>query len=130
MGRRHQADIQRSRCVAAKPAHFPRFQHAKQLRLKIQRQLADLVEEHRTAVGLFENPGPTRGRAGEGAHFVTEEFARDEVGIDGTAIQHHKGTFVRGTRFVDRTRHQLLTGTGGAVDEQRHRGRGRPIPAR
>ena len=47
-------------CVGADAAHLARLEHAQQLRLQRQRQLADLVEEQRAAVGLLERAGARR----------------------------------------------------------------------
>ena len=40
--------------IAAERPHAPLLQHAQQARLQIERQVADLVEEQRAAVRLFE----------------------------------------------------------------------------
>ena len=55
------------------------LQRAQQLDLRRQRQLADLVEEQRAAVGLDELAGVLFGGAGEGALLVAEQNRLDQV---------------------------------------------------
>ena len=43
-----------------------------------ERQLADLVEEHRAAVGRLEQAGLAPDRAGEGAALVAEQLALEQ----------------------------------------------------
>ena len=73
---------------AADPPQPPGLQHAQQLRLQVQRQLADLVEHQRAARRLLEPAGPPRRRAGERAALVTEQLAlrqlaRQRAAVDG-----------------------------------------------
>ena len=56
------------------------------LRLQLERQLANLVEEQRAAVGALERAAVLGVRAGEGAALVTEQLALDR-GWRGTAPQ-------------------------------------------
>ena len=63
--------------------------HAVYRRLHRQRDLADLVEEKRAAVGQLEAPGFVARRAGEGAFHMAEKLALEErlghggaVGLD------------------------------------------------
>ena len=54
------------------------LQDAQQLGLQRRRQLADLVEEQRAAVGLLERPTLPLGGAGERAALVAEELALEQ----------------------------------------------------
>jgi hypothetical protein len=60
-------------------------------RTHLQRHVADLVEEERAALGEFEAPEPRRHRTGEGALLVAEQFALEQIGGNGTAIDGHEG---------------------------------------
>ena len=51
------AHVDRDGSCAAEPAHHARLERAQQLRLQLERQLADLVEEERAAVGALEGAG-------------------------------------------------------------------------
>jgi hypothetical protein len=53
------------------------LQHAKQLGLQIERELANLVQEQGAPVRLRETPVPSSGCACEGSLLMPEEFALD-----------------------------------------------------
>ena len=72
---------------AAHPPQPPRLEHAQQLGLQIERQLADLVEEQRAARGLLEPAGAPRRRAGEGAALVPEELALGQLARERAAVR-------------------------------------------
>ena len=65
--------------VAADALELALLQHAQQLRLRRGRDLADLVEEQRAAVGLLEAAVAARGRAGERALLVAEQLALEHA---------------------------------------------------
>ena len=54
VGRRDQPRVAAQRARAAQPLELALLQHAQQLRLQLQRDLADLVEEHGALVGQLE----------------------------------------------------------------------------
>ena len=64
---------------------LPFLQDPQQLRLELNRQVPDLVEEQRSAMGQLEPPGLARMRARERAALTSEEFALDSVA--GSAAQ-------------------------------------------
>ena len=66
------------------------LQRAQQLDLRLERQLADLVEEQRAAVGLLELADALVDGAGEGALLVAEQDALDQVLGDGAAVDDHE----------------------------------------
>src|SRR5215475_10859234 len=51
------------------------LKHSKQLGLKFQRNVADLIQKQRTFMREFEPPDLLRDGAGEGAFLVSEQFA-------------------------------------------------------
>ena len=65
------------------------LQHAQQLDLRVERQLADLVEEDRAVVGELEAALLLLHRAGERAALVAEELAFDERGRQRPAVHLH-----------------------------------------
>ena len=68
-----------------RPADLALLQHAQQLGLQLERQLADLVEEQRAAVGLLEQAARARAvGAGERAAHVAEQLALDSS-VSGSA---------------------------------------------
>ena len=72
--------------MVPEPPDLPRFEHAEQLGLQLERELADLVEEHRPAAGLLEHADPPRHGAGEGALLVAEQLGLEQVGRQRAAV--------------------------------------------
>ena len=66
------------------------LQHAQQLGLQRRRQLADLVEEHRAAVGQLEPAALLRDRAGERAALVAEQLALEQRFRKGGAVDRRR----------------------------------------
>src|ERR1019366_4846923 len=62
------------RLGAADPVELPLLQHAQQLGLQFDRQVADFVEEDCAAAGHLEFAGAPLSRTGEGAAFVAEQL--------------------------------------------------------
>jgi hypothetical protein len=79
VGGRDDARRDRDSAVAADPRHHPLFEDAKQLRLRRQRQLPDLVEEERSSAGVLERPPAQPIGARERAALVAEQLALDEL---------------------------------------------------
>jgi hypothetical protein len=75
---------------------FAVFQHAQQLRLELERQFADLVEEQRALGGVLEVAGARCGRAGERALRVAEQRGFDERRRDRGAVQGERARAARG----------------------------------
>src|SRR5207247_6161459 len=84
------------------------LENAQQLHLRLERQLADLVEEDRATGGELEPADAPLDRAGEGALHVTEELALHEARRDGAAVHLHQRPVLPGALAVDRPRYQLL----------------------
>ena len=101
----------------ADAADLARLERAQQLRLELERQLADLVEEHRAAVGRLEGAGAVAVGAGEGAAHVAEELALDEVRADRAAVDDDERLVRARAALDDLGRDELLAGAALAVDE-------------
>src|SRR5437899_89868 len=67
------------------------LEHAEQLDLRLERQVPNLVEEDGPTMGKLEAADPPIDGAGEGALDVSEEFALDEAGRDGAAVDAGDG---------------------------------------
>src|SRR5215471_13464594 len=88
IGRRHEPDVHRTRLVVAEAVHRTLFQHAEQVRLQIQRHLADLVEAEHAAIGKFKAAWLSFSRrAGIGAWGMSEQFTAKKLFRDRTAIE-------------------------------------------
>ena len=85
-----QAGIRLNRTRASQPLEFSLLQYAQQLRLELQRNLADFVQERGAMVRKFEPADPLHNSTCEGASFVTEKFALEKTGGDCGTIQLYK----------------------------------------
>ena len=119
MGRADHADVHLPALLPTDPANGPRLERPEQLRLELERQGADLVEEERASVGQFEQPRLGRDGAGKGAPLVAEQLALEQVGRDGRAIDLDERLGGASAAVVNGARKQLFPGTGLAADQDR-----------
>ena len=117
VGRRDHAHRRARVRRAAHRPHRLLVQRAQQLRLHAGRQLADLVEEQRAAVGLLEGARAIGHRAGERAAHVPEQLGLDQLVGDGAAVEHDERAVAARAVAVDRLGEQLLAGAGLAFDQ-------------
>ncbi|MPM45001.1 hypothetical protein SDC9_91686 [bioreactor metagenome] len=93
------------------------MQHAQQLDLDGQRQVADFVKEQGASIGGFE-PADLGGEgSGEGAFFMTEEFAFHQVFRERAAVDGDERCAFAAAEFVHVARDKFLAGAGLADDE-------------
>src|SRR3954469_7304303 len=90
VSRDHNAHIHRNRLVSANALDLALLQYAQQFRLHIQRHIADLVEENRSAISLLELSNVPARCAGERSFFVAKEFRLDEFCGNSRAVQGYK----------------------------------------
>src|SRR5262245_43964853 len=117
----------RSWCVAAitrtstltDPLEGHLLQHAQQLGLHLQADVADLVEEERPPVGGLEPADLVADGAGEGALDVPEQLALQEPGRQGGAVDLDEGLARPGAVLVQGPGQQLLA--RAALAAQQHR---------
>src|SRR6266550_2210087 len=76
---RYHACVHGDRAVATHAADLALLDHPQQLRLRGQRQLADLVQEQGAPCGRLERPLAEHVRAGEGAALVPEQLVFDQA---------------------------------------------------
>ncbi len=120
VGRRDQADVDLDRTAGADRVDLAVLQRAQQLHLRVQRQLADLVEEQRAAVRLDELAGVLFGRAGEGALLVAEQDRFDQVLRQRAAIDGDERLAAAIGAALDGARHQFLADARLAFDQHRN----------
>src|SRR3546814_12687812 len=82
MSRGDDAHVGADRRAAANGGVLALLQHPQQAGLRLQRHVADLVEDQRAAGGLLEAAGGAHGGAGDGALLVAEQLAFDELARD------------------------------------------------
>src|SRR5882762_8828898 len=111
IARGQDADVHGDWLVASDPLELSFLQHPEQGGLGFGRQLADLVEEDRSALSRFETPDPALHGTGEGSLLVAEQLGCDERGRDGGAI--HADECPAGTLgvLVNRPGDELLART-------------------
>jgi hypothetical protein len=96
------------------------LEDAKKLRLEVQGELADLVQEERPAVGELEAAHAGGGRAREGALLVAEQLALDEGGRQGGTVDADQRARTPGAPVVDRPGQELLP--RARLPKEQHRG--------
>src|SRR5690606_4057378 len=95
------------------------LQEAQQFRLEAEWEVADLVEEQRTAVRELDLARRLPDRAGEGAALVAEEFRFEQGFGNRGAIDGHEAVLAPARQLVQSARENLLAGP--ALADERHR---------
>src|SRR5678815_2748667 len=88
------ADIDRDRFIAPYALDDTLLQHAQQLGLRFDGQVANFIEKQRATMRLFEAPNAPGVRAREGTAFVPEQFALNQRLRNSGAVHSDEG-FVR-----------------------------------
>ena len=110
-----------ARAGLADPVEFAVLEHAEQLRLQFERQLADLVEEQGAGLGFLEIAGVAFGGAGKCAARVTKQLRLDQRRCDRGAIECQVGLVAAHTDPMEVVANEFLAGAGFALDQQRER---------
>jgi eukaryotic-like serine/threonine-protein kinase len=111
------AHRRRTRPVFADPHHLATFEHPEQLRLKIERELTDFVEEYGAAVRGLEHTFTRCDGAGERPRGMTEQHRLGEVRRQRRTIEDDERLPRAATLFVERTSHELFATSGRSFDE-------------
>src|SRR6266403_5419531 len=111
------AYVDLERVCSADTLELVLLQHTEELRLQLEGDLADLVEEQRAAVRELEASDPLCDRAGECAALVTEQLALEQGRWDGRAIELDERAPAATAGVVNCARNQLLPGSGLPEDE-------------
>ena len=117
--RAQQAHVDRQLGDRADRPHRALLDRAQQLRLHRQRQVADLVEEQRAAVGRLEEAFAIVHRAGERALAIAEELGLEQLLGDRAAVDRDERLRRAHADLVDRARDQFLAGAGLAGHQHR-----------
>src|SRR5262249_57253044 len=100
------------------------LQSPQELRLEVDPEHTDLVQEQRASVRDLELSELPRMRPGEGAPLVAEQLRLEELGRQRGAVHGDEGTVPADPLPVDRASDQLLAGAGFTGDQDRRRGVG------
>ena len=117
VGRRDDADVQVARLGFANAADFVVLQKAQEFHLGGGRELADFVQEQRTAVRGLEQALLVARGTGVRSLLGTEKFAFDEVFRDGPAVDCDERLRGALAVAVHDVREEFLAGTGFARNE-------------
>jgi hypothetical protein len=111
------AYVDLERACPAEALELVLLQHAEELRLQLEGDLADLVEEQRATVCELETADPLCDRAGERATLVAEQLALEQGRWDGRAIELDERAPAPTAGVVNCARNQLLPGSGLSKDQ-------------
>ncbi|HMB82336.1 MAG TPA: sigma 54-interacting transcriptional regulator, partial [Vicinamibacterales bacterium] len=114
---RHDAHVGLARPRRADALEVACFEDAQELRLQVERDVGDLVEEERAAVGQLEEAAPRRLRARERAFDVAEELARHELGRKRGQVLRDEARLAAVAPRVDLRGDELLAGARLAVEQ-------------
>ena len=125
VGRGDDAHVHLGRAARTHSVHFAFLQGTEQFHLCVQRQLADLIEEQRAAIGLDKLAGGFGNSAGKRALLMAKQDRLHEVFRNGAAVDRHERLARPGAGALNAARDHFLTHTAFAQDQHRNI-RGRP----
>ena len=123
VGGRDDARIHGDPLVGTDPLNLVRLQHAQQLHLPCQGQLADFVEEDGAGVRALEFALAIGRCAGECAPAMPEQLGLQQIVGNGPAVDGNERPVGPVPVGMDHLGHQLLAGAALAVDQHRQAGR-------
>src|ERR1700722_6012532 len=115
MRRRDKADVHMDGLVAAQPLELLFLQRAEQLRLQLQANVADFIEEQSAAIGKLQTAALLHQSAGKCTLLVSEELAFDQPGRNGSTIEPDKRSVPSWTQAMDCAGKQFFAGASLAV---------------
>jgi hypothetical protein len=98
----HTAEVDLNWLVTTHPNDLTFLQHAEKVRLSLQADIADLIQEDRSSLGDLELPFLAVLGAGEGSFFVTEQLAFQQSFRQCAAVNYHQRMKLSGARMMDR----------------------------
>src|SRR5436309_6066940 len=105
--------------VGSKTLHGPFLQNAQQLGLQWQREIANLVNKNRSAVGLFKSSAPALAGASKGTALMTEQFIVNQRVGKRANREGHKGLVSARAQLMDSASNHALARATLASDEYR-----------
>src|ERR1700724_845044 len=117
VSRRNNADVDPPRRVIADWFKLAVLQHAQQLGLHRQRQLAYFIKKKSAAVRQLEAADSIAQRSTERALDMAEKLALEQLPRDCGAVDLDQWTITSQAPLMDSARHQLLSDSGLAKDK-------------
>ncbi len=127
VGRGDDANVDARSLLRADRLDVAALEDAQHLGLRPRREVADLVEEDRAAVGGDELADLLAHRAGEAPLLVAEELRLDQLFGDRRAVDADEWLVAPRRAVVDGARHELLAGAALARDQHRGGSRRRAL---
>src|SRR5207244_8352100 len=91
IGRCNQACIGSQGARASQAFELPFLEHAQQLGLKLERDVADLIQKYRSPIGQLKAADALRNSADKSAHLVAEELAFERAGWNDDTVEPNTG---------------------------------------
>lgn len=110
-------DVDGDGVEASEGLDFFFFEDAQQATLRLEWEFADFVEEQGAVGGGFDDADLAFVGTGEGALFVAEEFAFDEIFGDGGTVQRHEALATAWADVVNGTRDDFFAASRFAANE-------------
>src|SRR3984893_16647666 len=96
---------------------FPFLQYAKQLRLQFKRNLSNLIQKDRAAIGYFKASDALRDRSCKCAFLVPEQLAFEQARRDGRAVELDERLRAARAQIMNGARDQLFPRAGLSVNQ-------------
>ena len=117
VGRCNDAHVDRNLLATANAFNDLVLEEAQQLGLQRQRHVADLIQEQRAAIGVFDLAGRGLHGAGKCALLVAEEFGFQQLLRNGRAVDGDESLVASRAQGVQCARQQFLAGAALAQDQ-------------
>ena len=108
VSRCYEANIHFACMCASQPFKFSLLQGAQQLRLNLDRNISHFIQEQGALIGQFHTPYLLANGAGESSLFISKQFAFEQTGRNGGAVQLHEGALFAAASVVNGAGDQLL----------------------
>lgn len=117
VGRRDDADIDANGFAATDAFEHLAFKHAEEFGLDLQAHFAEFIQHQRTAVRKFEFAKLAFGGSGECTFLVTEQFAFQQGGSEGGAIDRNERSACPQAAIVDGASDEFFARTAFAANQ-------------
>src|SRR5206468_2501548 len=111
------------RFFVAERLYLALLQESQQFWLDVERQVADLVQEKRAAIGGADRAGRVGDSTGKRAFLVAKQMSLGQFLWHGGAVERDEDLVLAIRERVDRTRDEFLACARFAGNEHRHVGR-------
>ena len=111
------ADVDALRLIAAEALELLLLKNAKELGLKLEREIGDFIKKERAAVGEFKTSDFLGESAGEGTSLMAEKLGFKKAAGDGGAIDLDESALAARAEIVNGACDELLAGAGFTGDE-------------